>query len=90
MLRFVDTCPAGDAEQTESDGVGIEGQGRTRMSSRPPPIPEEQRPGHAPKTQEPKGLSAERFKGQVHNPDKRGQTANTKINTAHQGHQQDR
>lgn len=60
------------------------------MTSRPPPIPDEQRPGHAPKTQETKGSSADRLKGQVNNPDKRGQTANTKINTTHQGYQQDR
>jgi hypothetical protein len=60
------------------------------MSSKPPPIPPEQRPKNAPDVAAKKGASDTGEAGQVENPDKRGQTANTKINTTHQGYQQDR
>lgn len=60
------------------------------MSSHPPPVPPANRsdkgPGDAatpPKATGPKG-------GEGGTPGKTGQSANAKINTTHQGHQQDR
>jgi hypothetical protein len=60
------------------------------MSSHAPPVPPANRsdkgPGSAtpaPKATGPKG-------GEGGNPDKTGQSGNAKVNTTHQGHQQDR
>ena len=62
------------------------------MTSRPPPIPPKNRSKAGPS-----GEQAARNQARVHdkqeqadNPDKRGQSANTRINTTHQGYQQDR
>ena len=60
------------------------------MTSRPPPVPPDQRPKNAPVDATKKASAVTGEAGQVDNPDKRGQTANTKINTTHQGYQQDR
>lgn len=58
------------------------------MSAQPPPVPPANRsdkgPGSA--SEAPKDTS----KGVPANPDKTGQQSNTKINTTHSGHQQDR
>lgn len=61
------------------------------MSTKPPPVPAENlsRKGSGdkkpvPVDQAPRGGSA------AGDPDKRGQQGNTKVNTTHQGHQQDR
>ena len=61
------------------------------MTSRPPPIPPENRPKAGPADQAGvKGSSVPDKAEQTDNADKRGQSANTKINTTHQGYQQDR
>ncbi|RVH55233.1 hypothetical protein CN213_19010 [Sinorhizobium meliloti] len=58
------------------------------MSSRPPPIPPDNR---SDKGTEPGTVSAESKKPDVaENPEKKGQQGNTKVNTTHQGYQQDR
>lgn len=60
------------------------------MSSHMPPIPKASRSPAGP------GATAKPHAGQAHaervntNPDQKGQQANTKINTTHQGLQQDR
>ncbi|MCZ4089993.1 MULTISPECIES: hypothetical protein [Sinorhizobium] len=60
------------------------------MSSRPPPIPPENRSGKG--TGEPAtNASVESKKPETpSDPEKKGQQGNTKINTTHQGYQQDR
>ncbi|WP_248446216.1 hypothetical protein [Sinorhizobium meliloti] len=59
------------------------------MSSRPPPIPPDNRSDKG--TGEPGSVSAESKKPDVaENPEKKGQQGNTKVNTTHQGYQQDR
>ncbi|AIM03711.1 hypothetical protein GOA77_16440 [Sinorhizobium meliloti] len=59
------------------------------MSSRPPPIPPNNRSDKG--TGEPGTVSAEPKKPDVaENPEKKGQQGNTKVNTTHQGYQQDR
>jgi hypothetical protein len=60
------------------------------MTNRPPPIPPEQRGKAGPKDADVKGASIHDKVEQTDNADKRGQSANTKINTTHQGYQQDR
>jgi len=59
------------------------------MSSRLPPVPDENRSpqGSSSPDQHPKVKST---KGSAENPDKIGQQGNTKVNTIHQGYQQDR
>ncbi|MBB3235543.1 hypothetical protein [Phyllobacterium endophyticum] len=61
------------------------------MTSKPPPVPEENRspkgPGDAAKPAEKQEVQ---HANATDNPDKRGQTGNTKLNTTHQGYQQDR
>ena len=60
------------------------------MPNRPPPVPPENRPKHsATAGSAPKDTSSHE-NAVRDNPDKRGHTANTKQNTTHQGHQQDR
>jgi len=60
------------------------------MTSKAPPVPPDQRSEKG--VAQPQDVEAAPVKGsgQTDNPDKRGQTANTKINTTHQGYQQDR
>lgn len=62
------------------------------MTSRPPPVPPDNRskagPSGTPRASA--GRSPDRKAEQMDNADKRGQSANTKINTTHQGYQQDR
>jgi hypothetical protein len=62
------------------------------MTSRPPPVPPANRPkaGTAGEPAAVKGSSIPNKAEQIDNADKRGQSANTKINTTHQGYQQDR
>ena len=60
------------------------------MTSRPPPIPPENRTKSGPAQAGEKARNVASKAGQTDNPEKRGQTANTKINTTHQGYQQDR
>ena len=59
------------------------------MSSKLPPIPQDNR--------SPKGIGGsqqvqaeDQIHGQAIDPDKKGQQGNTKVNTTHQGYQQDR
>ncbi|TIL47752.1 hypothetical protein [Mesorhizobium sp.] len=60
------------------------------MSTKPPPVPAE--------NQSPKGtgdnksvpVDQTQHSHSAPNPDKQGQQGNTKVNTTHQGHQQDR
>jgi hypothetical protein len=62
------------------------------MSSKPPPVPPASRsdkgPGESPDDRAAEVVKAGRAAPQ--NPDKQGQAANTKVNTTHQGMQQDR
>ncbi|MBY5568924.1 hypothetical protein HFO55_17005 [Rhizobium leguminosarum] len=60
------------------------------MSSRLPPVPAENVSGKG--TGNPTKTTAEDAKmaSSAENPDKKGQQGNTKINTTHQGYQQDR
>jgi hypothetical protein len=62
------------------------------MTSRPPPVPPANRPkaGPAQSAAAIKGSSIPDKAEQTDNADKRGQSGNTKINTTHQGYQQDR
>lgn len=62
------------------------------MSSKPPPVPPASRSDKGP-GEGPDDHAAEVGEGGPAvppNPDKQGQTANTKVNTTHQGMQQDR
>lgn len=60
------------------------------MSSRPPPVPPANRsdkgPGEPATTKDDGPQQADN----TVNPDKKGQTANSKVNTTNQGYQQDR
>jgi hypothetical protein len=59
------------------------------MSSRPPPVPPDNRSAKG--TGEPGTITAETKKPDMSpDPEKKGQQGNTKVNTTHQGHQQDR
>jgi hypothetical protein len=60
------------------------------MTSKPPPVPAENR---SPKgTGDPgnPGEGQHQSSDATSDPEKRGQSGNTKVNTTHQGHQQDR
>ena len=60
------------------------------MTTKPPPVPSANRsdkgPGAAPEVRTEEVAKP----GRPENPDKQGQSANTKVNTTHQGMQQDR
>lgn len=59
------------------------------MSSRPPPVPPENRSGKG--TGETATAPVESKKPETRpDPEKKGQQGNTKVNTTHQGYQQDR
>jgi hypothetical protein len=59
------------------------------MSSRPPPVPSDNRSHKG--AGEPGAVSAGAKKPDLaENPEKKGQQGNTKVNTTHQGYQQDR
>ncbi|CAO4156340.1 hypothetical protein LPLAFNJD_LOCUS4669 [Methylorubrum aminovorans] len=60
------------------------------MSTKPPPVPPANRsdkgPGSAPETASVQGQAS----SQTKDPDKIGQSGNSKVNTTNQGYQQDR
>ncbi|WP_264050800.1 hypothetical protein [Methylobacterium flocculans] len=60
------------------------------MTAKPPPVPpanqSDKGPGSAPETPVATGAKG----SQTQNPDKVGQAGNSKVNTTHQGYQQDR
>ena len=60
------------------------------MSSKPPPVPPANRSNKGPGGKSDASAVKDAKPGRVKNPDKQGQSANTKINTTHQGMQQDR
>jgi hypothetical protein len=63
------------------------------VSKAPPPVPPANRNSKAPGESEVAGKSKDQTpvdSGQALNPDQKGQAANTKQNTTHQGYQQDR
>jgi hypothetical protein len=60
------------------------------MNSRLPPVPEENRSPKGTGTPATWGTSEDRSVTPESNPDKIGQQGNSKVNTTHQGYQQDR
>ena len=60
------------------------------MTHRPPPVPPENRSPKGPGDERTAPLETQPRGDTTPNPDKRGQQANTKTNTTHQGYQQDR
>lgn len=60
------------------------------MSSRPPPIPPENRSGKGRGEPETMTPAESKKPDAAANPEKQGQQGNTKVNTTHQGYQQDR
>jgi hypothetical protein len=70
--------------------LDMQTQGGFPMTKAPPPVPPANRSSkdpHAEKT--PTGVKPGEVQG-TPNPDQKGQPANTKQNTTHQGYQQDR
>ncbi|WP_152045341.1 hypothetical protein [Aureimonas psammosilenae] len=59
------------------------------MSAKAPPVPADSRSPKGPGGDAHPDLAASSGAG-VGNPDKQGQQGNSKVNTTHQGHQQDR
>jgi hypothetical protein len=63
------------------------------MTTKPPPVPPASRsdkgPGEGPEDRA-EDITRAGKAGALENPDKQGQTANTRINTTHQGMRQDR
>lgn len=60
------------------------------MSSKMPPVPEENRSDKGTGDRGNSGQSQHMASDAKSDPDKRGQQGNTKVNTTHQGYQQDR
>jgi len=60
------------------------------MSSKLPPVPDQNRSAKGTGDRSKTVLSKSRKDQEPANPDKRGQQGNTKVNTTHQGYQQDR
>lgn len=61
------------------------------MTTKPPPVPPANQSGKGPgSAPEVPVSSAPKGSAQTKNPDKVGQAGNSKVNTTHQGHQQDR
>ena len=58
------------------------------MATKPPPVPPASRSDKGPGSAE--AAPTDLTKAAPAQPDKTGQQANTKVNTTHQGHQQDR
>lgn len=58
------------------------------MSSKPPPVPPGNRSDKGPGNSE--AAAKDTTKASPADPDKTGQQGNTKVNTTHSGHQQDR
>ncbi|OLP52704.1 hypothetical protein BJF92_14975 [Rhizobium rhizosphaerae] len=59
------------------------------MNSRQPPVPPANRAPHGAKPEQPNDTQGQ-ISSQTVDPDKIGQQGNSKINTTHQGYQQDR
>jgi hypothetical protein len=60
------------------------------MVTKPPPIPKDSRSPKGPSTATPHDQTKRNRDQGAENPEKRGQTANTRQNTTNQGYQQDR
>ncbi|MDQ0456491.1 hypothetical protein [Rhizobium paknamense] len=60
------------------------------MTTRPPPVPNESKSQKGPGDQSHPASAREASSKQGYNPEKQGQQGNSKINTTHQGYQQDR
>ncbi|GES50971.1 MULTISPECIES: hypothetical protein [Rhizobium] len=60
------------------------------MNSRPPPVPEENRSDKGVGDHAKPSISDPHKPDMTVDPDKKGQQGNSRINTSHQGHQQDR
>jgi hypothetical protein len=61
-----------------------------RMTAKPPPVPPANRSSKGPGSSTAAPLSQGQGGSQTQNPDKVGQAGNSKVNTVHQGYQQDR
>jgi hypothetical protein len=60
------------------------------MNSKLPPVPEDNRSHKGPGEPPTANVSQEASGRQAQDPNKQGQQGNTKVNTTHQGYQQDR
>lgn len=60
------------------------------MTAKPPPVPPANQSSKGPGSATAAPLSQGQGGAQAQNPDKVGQAGNSKVNTTHQGHQQDR
>jgi hypothetical protein len=60
------------------------------MSSKAPPVPSENLSPKGPGDQQPTETKDISARPSAPNPDKQGQQGNSKVNTTHQGYQQDR
>ncbi len=60
------------------------------MTTKPPPVPPANRSDKGPGSAAPAPLAEGQGSSQTKDPDKIGQTGNTKVNTVTQGYQQDR
>ena len=60
------------------------------MTAKPPPVPPANQSDKGPGSASAAPLTEGKGGAQAPNPDKVGQSGNSKVNTTHQGHQQDR
>ncbi|WP_342152002.1 hypothetical protein [Methylorubrum sp. SB2] len=60
------------------------------MTAKPPPVPPANQSDKGPGSATAAPVTQGQGSGQAQNPDKVGQSGNAKVNTTHQGHQQDR
>ncbi|WP_336488425.1 hypothetical protein [Methylobacterium nigriterrae] len=60
------------------------------MTTKPPPVPPANRSDKGPGSAQPAPAASGSANAQTKDPDKIGQAGNAKVNTTHQGYQQDR
>ena len=60
------------------------------MTAKPPPVPPANQSDKGPGSAAPAPVAQGQGSSQTKNPDKVGQAGNSKVNTTHQGYQQDR